>query len=208
MIYFDIKKISFGGITAKEKGGLHAQLPVKGIKTKAKAMWVLKVVMLSGLAIFGYCTRAEAQESTCSVGFVFSGQVNQALDSVFFLQYTFPSAEVRNLKQFILEDARGQYRLIANKPGMQGDMEIKNEQDKVRVIVHRYDKLDLPVLVKGEDLSGQRHELYIRTGGGVRISGEQFRVRMLKNLAPAPVSEPVPAAEPDPSIKNPNPSNP
>lgn len=171
-------------------------------------MSVLKVVMIAGLVVFVNCSRAVAQESTCSVGFVFSGQVNQALDSVFFLQYTFPSAEVQNLRQFILEDARGQYRLIVNKPGMQGDMEIKNEQDKVRVIVHLYDKSNLPVLVQGEDLSGVRRALYIRTGGGMRMSGEQFRVRMLENLAPAPGREPVPAAEPDPSIKNPNPEMP
>lgn len=81
-------------------------------------------------------------------------------------------------------------------------MEVRTEKDKVKVIVQKYDKYNLPVLTQGEDLMGIRHSRYLKTGTGGRISAEQFRAGLRANREPVRQVEPLPMTEPDPSLKN------
>ena len=101
--------------------------------------------------VFGQKSDPIPQEASYTIDFVFTGEIQNTSDSLFALQYTFATADVQKFNALVLEDSQQQHHLNLKKQGRQGNMEIKNEKNKVKVIVHKYDKYDLPVLTQAED---------------------------------------------------------
>jgi hypothetical protein len=130
------------------------------------------------VTVFGQKTGLKPQVASYTLDFVYTGEVQNVIDSVFVLQYTFASADVHLFTNLVLEDSQGQYSLNIGKTGFQGEMEVKKEKDKVKVIIHKYDKFDLPVLTHAEDKLGDRHPLYLSAKYGGRVSAEQFKAQI------------------------------
>ena len=130
------------------------------------------------VTVFGQKPNPIPQEASYTIDFVFTGEVQNRVDSLFALQYTFAAADVQKFTALVLEDSQQQHQLNLSKTGLQGVMEVKNEKDKVKVIVHKYDKYDLPVLMQAEDNLGVKHPLFLSTNHGGRITAEQFRAQL------------------------------
>lgn len=130
------------------------------------------------VTVFGQKSNPIPQEASYTIDFVFTGEVLNRSDSVFALQYTFVATDVQKFRGLELEDSQQKHKLNLKKKGLQGNMEVKNEKDKVKVIIHKYDKYDLPVLTQAEDSLGNKHQLYLSTKTKGHINAEQFKTQL------------------------------
>lgn len=128
--------------------------------------------------VFGQKSDPIPQEASYTIDFVLTGEVQNRVDSLFALQYTFAAADVQKFRALELEDSQQLHQLNLSKTGLQGNMEVKNEKDKVKVHVHKYDKYDLPVLTQAKDNLGTKHQLYLSTNTRGRITAEQFKAQI------------------------------
>jgi len=140
------------------------------------------------VTVFGQKSDPVTRVASYTIDFVFTGEVQNMVDSLFALQYTFAAADVQKFNTLELEDSKQQHHLNLKKTGLQGHMEIKNEKDKVIILVHKYDKYDLPVLTHADDSMGIKHPLFLSTNKGEHITAAQFKVQL--SGIPEPVKQP------------------
>jgi hypothetical protein len=143
-----------------------------------KTITIAFVLICLAATVFGQKSDPVTPEASYTIDFVFTGEVQNSVDSLFALQYTFAATDVQKFRVMVLEDPQKQCQLNLSKTGLQGDMEVKKEKDKVKVIVHKYDKYDLPVLIQAEDSLGIKYPLYLSTNTGAHITAEEFKAQL------------------------------
>jgi len=142
-----------------------------------KTITLVFILICLNVISFGQKSMPIQQETSYTIDFVFTGEVLNRSDSVFALQYTFAATDVQKFRGLELEDSQQHHQLNLKKRGLQGNMEVRNEKDKVKVLVHNYDKYDLPVLTLAEDSLGTKHQLYLSAARG-HLTAEQFKAQI------------------------------
>lgn len=136
------------------------------------------VLIFATVTVFGQKSELKSKEASYTIDFVFTGEVQNSSDSVFSLQYTFAAADVKKFRELELEDSQQHHQFNLEKKGLQGNMEVRSEKDKVKVLVHKYDKYDLPVLTQAEDKQGVKHPLYLSSKHRGHVTAEQFKAQI------------------------------
>lgn len=144
-----------------------------------KNIIILALLIISlSVAVSGQKPAGAAREVCYTIDFVFTGEIQNKVDSLFSLRYTFSAADAGHLRQLVLEDSRRKHSLSLSRSGLQGDMEVRRETDRVKVLVHKYERYDLPVLTWGEDSQGVKHPLRLKTSSGKLLTAEQFKSQL------------------------------
>ena len=123
--------------------------------------------------------------------FIFTGEVRNQADSTFVLQYSFSQENIKNYRALMLETDKGRQRVdLSVKTGQVGQvvkkgMEIKTGQGQVYMLIHDYDKYDLPVPVQAEDKQGALHPLYlyVRRGGYMTAGQLKAQIKEIREAA-------------------------
>lgn len=110
-----------------------------------------------------------------TIDYVFTGKINPGLDSLFAVRYRFLKLHLNKFDKLIIQDSNRKRILDLNHTAFNDSIEIQNDGGYTYLIIKKYDKEDLPLVIQGIDRNGVSQDLLIRNKDGRILSTGQFK---------------------------------